>query len=126
MSLIKNPNQNGHFGLTVLDDPTDKTRDFGISGQDVSIPFEMEGTITFFTPRVPTKWELEHCCTVELTDGTALWNPAEVQIASVICYPTDHSTETVSYRQICALLEQTLSPANDDGPESDLSALTPY
>ena len=43
MSLI-NPNQIRHYGLTVSYDPTDMTREFGISGDDFFVPFEISGT----------------------------------------------------------------------------------
>jgi hypothetical protein len=46
MSLI-NPNQIRHYGLTVSDDPTDKTRKFGITGEDFIVPFDMSGTTVF-------------------------------------------------------------------------------
>ena len=79
MSLI-NPNQIRHSGLTFSDDPTDTTRDFGILGDDFSVPFQMSGTIVFFESRVPTPWEYNNCRTFELTLDTP-WNPGEVNIA---------------------------------------------
>ena len=58
MSLI-NPNQMRHYGVTVSDDPTDGTRAFGISTDDVHIPFKMDGTTVYFETRVPTQYELK-------------------------------------------------------------------
>jgi len=54
MSLT-NPNQLHYFGLVISDDPTDKTRDFGITGDNFFIPFEMAGTTIFFITRVQTQ-----------------------------------------------------------------------
>ena len=45
-SLI-NPNQIRHAGVALSDHPTDKTRDFWITGSDFHIPFEMIGTTIF-------------------------------------------------------------------------------
>ncbi|KAI2502107.1 hypothetical protein MHU86_12337 [Fragilaria crotonensis] len=55
MSLI-NPNQLRHFGIAVSDDPTDNTRPFGISTDELHIPFHMDGTTVYFETRVPTTW----------------------------------------------------------------------
>ena len=41
MSLI-NPNQLRHHGMTVSDDPTAGTRPFGISGDGLFVPFQMD------------------------------------------------------------------------------------
>jgi hypothetical protein len=60
VSLI-NPNQMRHNGWMVSDDPTDNNRTFGITGDDVVIPFEIMGTTIFFTSHVPTRWELANC-----------------------------------------------------------------
>jgi hypothetical protein len=73
MSLI-NPNQIRHSGIVVSDDPTDKTREFGITGDGFHIPFTMQGTTIYFDSRVPTAWEYENCRIVELTTDTP-WNP---------------------------------------------------
>ena len=79
MSLI-NPNQLRHFGITVSDDPTDRTRPFGISTEEICIPFKMDSAATVcFETRVPTAWELENCKAVQVTDST-VWNPSSVTI----------------------------------------------
>ena len=80
MSLI-NPNQIRHSGVTVSDDPTDKTRDFGITGDGFHIPFQMKGTTVYFESHVPTPWEYEHCQIIELPVDTP-WNPGEVTISA--------------------------------------------
>ena len=100
MSLI-NPNQIRHSGLTVSDDPTDKAREFGITGEDFRVLFEMSGTTVFFKSRVPTPWEIENCRTIELTIDSP-WNPSEVTIASMGMAPND-TLEEATYRTICAL-----------------------
>ena len=99
MSLI-NPNQMRHYGLTVSDDPTDKAREFGITGDDFLIPFAMEGTTIFFNSHVPTRWEMENCRVIEMTDDNP-WNPMAVNIASV--GSSIPSIEATTYRQVCAL-----------------------
>ncbi len=69
MSLI-NPNQLRHYGITVADDPTDKTRAFGISTEGgVHIPFRMDGTTVYFETRVPTLHELDNCKIVQVISG---------------------------------------------------------
>ena len=80
MSLI-NPNQIQHYGLTVLDDPTDKNREFGITGEDFVVPFDILGMTVFFKSRAPTRWEMENCRLVELTCDSP-WNPTDVNIAA--------------------------------------------
>jgi hypothetical protein len=67
MSLI-NPNQLRHFGITVSDDPTDSTRPFGILNEHLNIPFQMDGTTVYFDTRMPTKWELENCKSIQNPD----------------------------------------------------------
>lgn len=48
MSVL-NPNQMRHNGLVVSDDPTDHDRVFGITGENFTIPFDIDGTMIFFT-----------------------------------------------------------------------------
>ena len=123
MSLI-NPNQIRHSGLAVSDDPTDKTRDFGIVGDDFIIPFEIKGTTVFFKSRSPTRWEMANCRTVELTVD-APWNPADVNIAMIAASSTlVPSIEVSEYRKICAMEGM---PSTDVEIEdvSDLSVFDP-
>ena len=100
MSLI-NPNQIRHSGLTVSNDPTNKTRAFGISGRVFFIPSQMTGTTVFFNSRAPTKWEYESCCTVELTFDTP-WNPGEVNIARASS-SIETTLEQQTFRNLCAM-----------------------
>jgi hypothetical protein len=100
MSLI-NPNQIQHYGLVVLDDPTDKDRFFGITTKDFEIPFEMKGTTVFFQSRVPTRWEIENCRTIELTQDHP-WNPNKVNIAKVTTNNQKDDMESETYQQVCA------------------------
>ena len=99
MSLV-NPNQIRYSGLSVSDDPTDKTREFGISGADFHIPFTMQGTTVFFDTRVPTAWEYDNCRIVEMTTD-APWNPGEVTISNV--NTANLNMEQLTYRSVCAL-----------------------
>lgn len=57
MSPLINPNQIRHLGIAVSDDPTDKTRDFGVIGDDFFVPYQMIGTTVSFESRVFSKWE---------------------------------------------------------------------
>lgn len=100
VSLI-NPNQIRHYGLAVSDDPTDKDRFFGITTEDIEIPFEMKGTTVFFQSRVPTRWEIENCRTIELTQDHP-WNPNEVNIAKVTTRNQKDDMESETYQQVCA------------------------
>jgi hypothetical protein len=79
---LLNPNQIQHFGHSLCDDVTDRDRFFGITMDEVSIPFTMTGTNIYFETRVPTTWEMENCRTIIMTDD-ALWEPDNVSIAQV-------------------------------------------
>ena len=120
MSLI-NPNQVRYSGLTVSDDPTDKTRDFGITGEDFSIPFEISGTVVFFKSRAPTRWEMENCRTVEMTVDSP-WNPNEVNIAAATSTVRSDlpAYEVAEYRKVCAL-EGIKRSENHVNEESDMA-----
>jgi hypothetical protein len=98
MSLI-NPNQIQHYGLTVSDDSTDKTRDFGITGEDFVVPFEIKGTTIFFKSSSVTRWEMANCSTIELTIDFPWRNPAEASISMIAA----SSVEAAEYRKICTL-----------------------
>ena len=122
MSLI-NPNQIRHSGLAVSDDPTDKTRDFGIVGDDFYIPIGMSGTTVLFTSRVPTQWEMENCRIVKLTLDVR-WNPSQVTFASVT--PLANETlEMVTHRTVCALDNVPRFDDDDCTCCSDLSVYEP-
>ena len=101
MSLI-NPNQIRHNGITVSDDPTDKTRAFGITGVDFHVAFKIQGTTVYFETRVPTSWEYENCRFLELTCDTP-WNPGEVNISTASATSQKLTIEQVTYRNVCAL-----------------------
>lgn len=80
-SLI-NPNQIRHYGHVVNDDPTDKSRPFGIVLPDKSVlDFSMMGTTLYFTTRVPTEYELEQCERITMTDDN-IWDPINVHIGA--------------------------------------------
>ena len=111
MSLI-NPNQIRHSGIAVSDDPTDNTRDFGITGDNFSIPFQMKGTTVYFEARVPTTWENENRCAIALTLDTP-WNPGEVNISAATSSPL--SIEQVTYEKVCALERIPRCPLLCDG-----------
>ncbi len=108
MSLI-NPNQMRHYGVTVSDDPTDGTRAFGISTDDVHIPFKMDGTTVYFETRVPTQYELENCKTIQVTDDT-VWDPSSVSIASVTV-TSDLPLVEISERRKISSMRPVLSVA---------------
>ena len=120
MSLI-NPNQLRHFGIMVSDDPTDKTRPFGISmEEDRQIPFLMDGTTVYFETRVPTAWELENCKTIQVTDDT-VWNPANVTIATIDTTSDLPLVEVLMRRNL-----SSLNVSNKSIPEITENDLTPY
>jgi hypothetical protein len=123
MSLI-NPNQIRYSGIVVSDDPTDKTRNFGITGDGFHIPFTMQGTTVYFDSRVPTVWEYEHCRIIELTADTP-WNPGEVNISAVAS--NNLSMEQVTYRNVCAMerIPRCESCEERCNCGSDLSAFEP-
>jgi hypothetical protein len=120
MSLI-NPNQLRYFGIVVSDDPTDNTRPFGISTEELHIPFHMDGTTVYFETRVPTVWELDNCWAVQMTDST-VWNPSNVIIAGVTASDDMPLIEISTRRALSALTiaDKTITPA------TDYNDLTPY
>jgi hypothetical protein len=61
----------------------------------------MKGTLVFFQSRVPTRWEIENCRTIELTQDH-LWNPNEVNKAKVTTKYQKDDIESETYRQVCA------------------------
>ena len=73
-SLI-NPNQLWAYSLIMNDDPFDHTRDFGIDGDNIFIPFDTTGTVVHFESRTPTNWEKTHLPVILLTGED--WNPTE-------------------------------------------------
>ena len=79
--FLINPNHiPQHSGtIAVSDDPTDKTHDFGITGKNFSISFQMKGTTVYFETRVLTTWENENCCVIELTLDTP-WNSGDEEV----------------------------------------------
>ena len=121
MSLI-NPNQLRHFGITVSDDPTDTTRLFGISSDDVQIPFEMDGTTIYFNTRAPSTWEMENCKVIHVTDDT-VWNPASVTIAQVHTLTDIPIIETTTMRNLCALNRKVDTVSTD--ADGDMSTFDP-
>ena len=121
MSLI-NPNQIRHYGLTVSDDPTDKNREFGITGEDFVVPFDISGTTVFFKSRAPTRWEMENCRLVELTCDSP-WNPTDVNIAAITTDTPSSlpAIEISEYRKVCALDGVTNHRVKPEFDESDLA-----
>ena len=81
-SLI-NPNQIRKYGIPVCDDPFDRDRDFGISHDDLFIPFDTAGSTVFFETYCPSDEELQSCQHIELTDGDTEWNPTSVKLSQV-------------------------------------------
>jgi hypothetical protein len=77
------PNQLCYHGIPVCDDITDRNRRFGIEvHSDFFIPFEMKGTTIYFESRVPSKWEMQNCRIIVMTDNS-VWDPENVTIASI-------------------------------------------
>jgi hypothetical protein len=120
MSLI-NPNQLRHFGITVSDDPTDSTRPFGISTEEIFIPFQMDGTTVYFETRVPTAWELENCKTIQVTDST-VWNPSSVTIATVTTASDLPPVEALARRTLSSF--SVIETAIPEAAHYDM--MTPY
>lgn len=100
MSLV-NPNQIRHSGMVVSDDPTGKTREFGITADTFHVPFDMQGTTVFFDSRVPTAWEYNNYRIMEMTIEDIPWNPGEGSISTISA--SNLTMEQLTYRNICAL-----------------------
>ena len=81
-SLI-NPNQIQSYGIPVCDDPYDKARDFGISHDDLFLPFDTCGSTVFFETFVPSDDDLINSTQIVLTDGDHEWDPGTVKLSQV-------------------------------------------
>jgi hypothetical protein len=88
-----------HYELALSDDPTDKSREFGTTGDNLAIHFSMEGTTAFFNSPVPTRWEMDNCRVVEMTDDNP-WNSSEVNTSQA---RSSLSLEMATFPQVCAL-----------------------
>lgn len=90
----------------MYDDITDRNQRFGIDihGEHF-IPFEMKGTNIYFESRVPSKWELQNCRIITMTDDS-IWDPSEVQIAAL-------ETPIGSHDQYVQLTDNPLSGISD-------------
>jgi hypothetical protein len=85
-SLI-NPNQIRVTGIPVFDNPYDQHQHLGIDLGNVHIPFQTEGSMIYFSSRVPTKEELDNCQYLMLTDDED-WDPTTTDL-------TDHIPKQV-------------------------------
>ena len=66
--LLINLNQIRHFGIPVLDDTYDSSRDLGIDHADVSSPFLTQGPTVFFETYAPSDEGLKSYPHIILTD----------------------------------------------------------
>jgi Reverse transcriptase (RNA-dependent DNA polymerase) len=97
-SLI-NPNQLRAYGLIVNDDPFDHTRDFGIDGDNLFIPFDTTGTVVHFESRTPTNWEKTHLPVILLTGED--WNPTEEVLRPGFPSREDNEMRTIRSLTVC-------------------------
>ena len=91
-SLI-NPNQLRAYGLLVNDDPFDYSREFGIDGDNVFIPFNTTGTVVHFESRAPTDWEKRHLPVILLTGED--WSPTEEVLRPSLSSREDNEMRTI-------------------------------
>lgn len=77
-SLI-NPNQLRSYGVKVWDNSYDDEREFGISLENVLIPFATEGAIVHFDSHYPSDNELENCTAIHLTSREE-WDPHNITL----------------------------------------------
>ena len=74
------PNQMRQHGVRVDDCPVhlsmgmNSTHSIILQEDDVTIPLQLDGTISYFNSHIPTKRELQECRHVELTSSTT-WDP---------------------------------------------------
>jgi Reverse transcriptase (RNA-dependent DNA polymerase) len=76
------PNQMRAYGTRVEDVPRqyDISSGHSIQVQDIVIPLDMDGVISYFESRKPTDFELDNCRRVTLTSDTK-WNPSDPTFA---------------------------------------------
>jgi hypothetical protein len=78
---LLNPNQMRAYGISVYDDPFDRSRTSGIDSDQAFIPFDTTGTIVHFESRVvPTEWEKTHLPIILLTNKD--WNPSQEMLGN--------------------------------------------
>ena len=80
------PNQMRRNGLIVHDCPISLSHDnlsthtIQIPEQDLTIPLELDGIISYISTRLPTKTELEDCVRIDMT-GPEEWIPSEIDLS---------------------------------------------
>jgi hypothetical protein len=79
-SLI-NPNQSRVFGISLCDDPFDPYRKLEIRDPETGmvIPLSMHGKTCYFDSRVPSKFELDNCPHIVMTNNE-MWDPANLRL----------------------------------------------
>ena len=77
-SLI-NPNQIRYNRGRVQDDPTRHDEPFGITTDQLYIPFQIDGTTVYFDTRAPTLHEMENLPYAVLTSEER-WDPSRVRL----------------------------------------------
>jgi hypothetical protein len=88
---LLNQNQLQYHGVTVHDNPFDRTTPLSIEHSELTIPLLTSGTNIFLDTRTPTQSELDTCPHLHLT-SEAEWNPQTVLLASTRSVEAEDST----------------------------------
>eukprot|EP00804_Cyclotella_cryptica_P002136 CCRYP_006553-RA/>CCRYP_006553-RA protein AED:0.41 eAED:0.40 QI:0/0/0/1/0/0/2/0/181 len=113
-SLI-NPNQIRAYGISVSDDPCNKSPDFGISHESCFNPFNLQGSTVFFESFVPSDEHVNTYQHIKLTSNEE-WDPSEVQMKT--------ACGSVRARLIQQLKQQTWTHLLDRETDSLLASIS--
>ena len=102
------PNQMQKHGVRVDDCPRhlslgmNSTHSIIVKEEDVTIPLQLEGTISYFNSHLPTRHKFETCCHIELTSQEQ-WDPKAEDIAQEEQKYIEHQEGNPEERQINAV-----------------------
>ncbi len=115
------PNQVRSHGISWCDDPHDPHREIGLVDQsgEVTIPFDVQGTMVGVTTRVPTSDELQHCRRIEMTSD-APWDPNSSTLPH-----NQKSNQRPDRRTIQSMRTSKDSPFVDDAFDDCLTSCSP-
>merc|ERR1712224_235191 len=75
-------NQARHNNIIIDDAPLaadvrkSSTQSIIIPSAETSFPLRMHGPVAFLSVRYPTDYDLNNCIHIDLTDGSAMWDPS--------------------------------------------------
>jgi hypothetical protein len=69
----------------------------------LTIPFSMDGCISYLPIRTPTEWELKDCPKIWLTDSVRTWDPQlDLLAQQESTYSVNQSRKIATFRALCS------------------------